>query len=185
MIDPICGMEVDPSNAAESYTYNGQTYHFCSHRCLTKFKEDPEKSLKGRANEHAAPAHEHAHVVHRLPKIRPSTGFLFVQWTLRSVRCNRDRAPSAVWRWTWRPLPLLRSRPNTFALCIPRSCARSPAPADLRHDARTQDRDLAGRNQSQAGRHDLQLGFRNHKRAEAEQIATLTASPGTKGVKRG
>ena len=118
MIDPICGMEVDPSNAAESYTYNGQTYHFCSHRCLTKFKEDPEKSLKGRANEHAAPAHEHAHVVHRLPKIRPSTGFLFVQWTLRSVRCNRDRAPSAVWRWTWRPLPLLRSRPNTFALCI-------------------------------------------------------------------
>ena len=85
-------MEVDPSNAAESYTYNGQTYHFCSHRCLTKFKEDPEKFLKGRANEHAAPAHEHAHVVHRLPKIRPSTGFLFVQWTLRSVRCNRDCA---------------------------------------------------------------------------------------------
>jgi YHS domain-containing protein len=178
-------MEVDPSNAAESYTYNGQTYHFCSHRCLTKFKEDPEKFLKGRANEHAAPAHEHAHVVHRLPKIRPSTGFLFVQWTLRSVSVQPGPCPKC--GMALEPAAPATPSVKTEYVCPmhPEIVRPEPAPADLRHDARTQDRDLAGRNQSQAGRHDLQLGFRNHERAEAKQIATLTASPGTKSVKRG
>ena len=57
MIDPICGMEVEPNNAAGSHVYNGQTYHFCSHHCLAKFKEDPEKFLKSPASGHA---HEHA-----------------------------------------------------------------------------------------------------------------------------
>src|SRR6266478_3932700 len=129
MIDPICGMEVDPSNAAESYTYNGQTYHFCSHRCLTKFKEDPEKSLKGRANEHAAPAHEHAHVVHRLPKIRPSTGFFVCPMDpeVRSVqpglcpKCGMALEPAA---------PATPSVKTEYVCPMhPRSCARSPAPA--------------------------------------------------------
>ena len=125
MIDPICGMEVDPSNAAESYTYNGQTYHFCSHRCLTKFKEDPEKFLKGRANEHAAPAHEHAHVVHRLPKIRPSTGFLFVQWTLRSVsvqpgpcpKCGMALEPAAPAAPSVKTEYVVRPEPGSCPIC--------------------------------------------------------------------
>ena len=47
--DPICGMEVSPSNAALSHVYNGRSYHFCSHHCLEKFKEDPEKFLKAPA----------------------------------------------------------------------------------------------------------------------------------------
>ena len=46
MIDPICGMEVEPSKAAGKRVYNGQSYYFCSHHCLEKFKEDPEKFLK-------------------------------------------------------------------------------------------------------------------------------------------
>ena len=49
MIDPICGMEVEPGNAAGKHVYNGQTYYFCSHHCLAKFKEDPEKFLKSPA----------------------------------------------------------------------------------------------------------------------------------------
>ena len=76
MIDPICGMEVDPSNATESHTYNGQTYYFCGHYCVTKFKEDPEKFLKGRANEHAAPAHERAHVVPQIPQDKAEHGYV-------------------------------------------------------------------------------------------------------------
>src|SRR6266481_8382495 len=91
MIDPICGMEVDPSNAAESYTYNGQTYHFCSHRCLTKFKEDPERFLKGRANEHAAPAHEHAHVVPQIAEDKTEHGIFVcpMDAEVRSVQPDR------------------------------------------------------------------------------------------------
>src|SRR5690348_18462029 len=46
MIDPICGMTVGPERAAGTYAYNGQNYYFCSQRCLTKFKEDPEKFLR-------------------------------------------------------------------------------------------------------------------------------------------
>jgi Cu+-exporting ATPase len=54
MIDPICGMDVDPSNAAGKRVYNGQTYFFCSHHCMAKFNEDPEKLLKAPARAHAA-----------------------------------------------------------------------------------------------------------------------------------
>ena len=41
-IDPVCGMEVDPQNAAGSYEHGGKTYYFCSLGCLEDFKEDPE-----------------------------------------------------------------------------------------------------------------------------------------------
>src|SRR5262249_52217384 len=59
MIDPICGMEVEPSNAAANHVHNRQTYFFCSHHCLAKFKEDPDKFLKPPGNVHPAHGHEH------------------------------------------------------------------------------------------------------------------------------
>jgi len=40
MIDPVCGMDVEPSNAAGSHVRNGQTYFFRNHHCLQKFKEE-------------------------------------------------------------------------------------------------------------------------------------------------
>ena len=61
MIDPICGMNVEPNSAAGSHVHNGQTYYFCSQHCLTKFKEDPEKFLKSPATEHPAHGHEQPH----------------------------------------------------------------------------------------------------------------------------
>ena len=57
MIDPICGMEVEPNTAAGSYVYKAQTYYFCSQHCLAKFKEDPEKFLKSHS---AVQGHEHS-----------------------------------------------------------------------------------------------------------------------------
>jgi P-type Cu+ transporter len=39
--DPICGMSVDPAKAAGSSTYDGQTYHFCSTSCESKFDAAP------------------------------------------------------------------------------------------------------------------------------------------------
>ena len=56
MIDPICGMEVEPGNAAGKHVHNGQTYYFCSQHCLAKFKEDPEKFLKSPASDMLRPA---------------------------------------------------------------------------------------------------------------------------------
>src|SRR5947208_7778967 len=43
--DPVCGMTVDPQNAAGVYEYKGQTYFFCSVGCREKFKSDPERFL--------------------------------------------------------------------------------------------------------------------------------------------
>ena len=42
VIDPVCGMQVDPANSAGSFEYKGATYHFCDIRCLEKFKNDPD-----------------------------------------------------------------------------------------------------------------------------------------------
>ena len=45
-IDPVCGMNVAPESAAGSLEHAGQTYFFCSQRCLEKFKADPSKYVK-------------------------------------------------------------------------------------------------------------------------------------------
>lgn len=48
-IDPICGMTVDPAQAAGQYTYKGQTYYFCALSCLERFRSDPETALHPKA----------------------------------------------------------------------------------------------------------------------------------------
>src|SRR5438034_279750 len=53
--DPVCGMSVDPQNAAGFYEYKGQTYFFCSIGCGEKFKADPERFLN---HEPVGPKHQ-------------------------------------------------------------------------------------------------------------------------------
>lgn len=43
--DPVCGMDVDPSNARQTFEYRGTTYYFCAPGCRTAFAADPEKFL--------------------------------------------------------------------------------------------------------------------------------------------
>src|SRR5579883_1328340 len=43
--DPVCGMMVDPQKAAGNVEHAGQTYHFCSTRCMERFTKEPEKFL--------------------------------------------------------------------------------------------------------------------------------------------
>jgi Cu+-exporting ATPase len=45
VIDPVCGMTVDPEKAAGSFNYQGQAYYFCSTHCLDRFSRDPESFL--------------------------------------------------------------------------------------------------------------------------------------------
>lgn len=42
VIDPVCGMKVNPGSAAGSYEHKGTTYYFCSKSCLNKFSQEPE-----------------------------------------------------------------------------------------------------------------------------------------------
>ncbi|NOT59162.1 MAG: YHS domain-containing protein, partial [Acidobacteria bacterium] len=43
--DPVCGMKVNPANAAGQFDYQDTTYYFCNPRCFEKFSRDPEASL--------------------------------------------------------------------------------------------------------------------------------------------
>ncbi|HKA17321.1 MAG TPA: heavy metal translocating P-type ATPase [Blastocatellia bacterium] len=45
-IDPICGMEVDPAQAAATSTYEGKSYYFCSTSCKDRFEADPARALR-------------------------------------------------------------------------------------------------------------------------------------------
>ncbi len=46
VVDPVCGMTVNPDPAAGSIVYDNETYYFCSKHCLEKFREDPERFMK-------------------------------------------------------------------------------------------------------------------------------------------
>ncbi len=41
--DPVCGMDVDPENAAAQVEYKGKTYYFCAPGCKNAFEKEPEK----------------------------------------------------------------------------------------------------------------------------------------------
>jgi Cu+-exporting ATPase len=45
VIDPVCGMTVDPHTAKHRAEHRGHTYYFCSAGCRTKFAADPQKYL--------------------------------------------------------------------------------------------------------------------------------------------
>ncbi|MBA2918759.1 heavy metal translocating P-type ATPase [Sphingomonas sp. MAH-20] len=48
VIDPVCGMTVDPAKTPHHAEHDGQAYHFCSAGCRTKFAADPEAYLGGK-----------------------------------------------------------------------------------------------------------------------------------------
>ena len=41
--DPVCGMQIEESEAVGQSDYLEQTYYFCSAVCQTKFVKAPEK----------------------------------------------------------------------------------------------------------------------------------------------
>lgn len=56
--DPICGMTVAVKPDGRHAEFEGETFHFCSEKCQTKFKADPWFYASGRAagQKKAAPA---------------------------------------------------------------------------------------------------------------------------------
>src|SRR3546814_8914523 len=45
IIDPVCGMAVDPAITVHHAAHGGETYHFCSAGCRTKFLADPQRYI--------------------------------------------------------------------------------------------------------------------------------------------
>jgi P-type Cu+ transporter len=53
--DPVCGMIVDPATSQHRFDYRGETFHFCSAGCRTKFAAGPEQYLDNSKPKAAAP----------------------------------------------------------------------------------------------------------------------------------
>ncbi len=49
-IDPVCDMEVE-EDKGYGMMHQGESYRFCTRRCLDKFDADPERYLNKKAGE--------------------------------------------------------------------------------------------------------------------------------------
>ena len=58
VLDPVCGMTVDPDKTQHHHVHHGKTYHFCSGGCRTKFAANPAKYLEPSKAEPAKPVLE-------------------------------------------------------------------------------------------------------------------------------
>ncbi|PYR55495.1 MAG: copper-transporting ATPase [Acidobacteria bacterium] len=59
VLDPVCGMTVDPARAAGQVEHQGQMYYFCSKGCAAKFTADPERFLaRASIPEASVPSHQ-------------------------------------------------------------------------------------------------------------------------------
>lgn len=47
VVDPVCGMTIDPEQAAGHVVFEGATYYFCSESCLQKFRDEPARYVPG------------------------------------------------------------------------------------------------------------------------------------------
>ena len=44
--DVVCGMDIDPAQAAGTSEYQGQTYYFCGMGCKSQLDKDPERYVQ-------------------------------------------------------------------------------------------------------------------------------------------
>ena len=44
--DPVCGMDVSRSTAADEFEYRGKTFYFCAGACRKAFEAEPEKYVQ-------------------------------------------------------------------------------------------------------------------------------------------
>ncbi len=56
VIDPVCGMTVNPAKTFHHAEHRGVSYHFCSADCRTKFAANPDKYLAAKEQGVPAPA---------------------------------------------------------------------------------------------------------------------------------
>ena len=56
VLDPVCGMTVDPATAKHRAEHGGKSYYFCGAGCREKFEKDPEKYLAPKSEKAPEPA---------------------------------------------------------------------------------------------------------------------------------
>ena len=66
VVDPVCGMNVDPAKAAAVVEHEGKTFFFCSQGCAVRFRAEPAKFLHP-AHAATPPAHAPAGATYVCP----------------------------------------------------------------------------------------------------------------------
>ena len=120
VIDPVCGMPVDPAKSAGSFEYNGASYYFCSIRCLERFKGYPDSFVT-----RAAPNTPAGKGGAPLPLAAGGPSYTCPMHP-EVRRTIRDRVRNAAWRLNLPGRSLFRKL-NTSARCIHRSSGPSRA----------------------------------------------------------
>ena len=46
VIDPVCGMRIDPDDAAATVEVKAKSYYFCSQACRDVFIADPDSFIE-------------------------------------------------------------------------------------------------------------------------------------------
>jgi Cu+-exporting ATPase len=94
VIDPVCGMKIDPATSVHRHVHAKVTYHFCSDGCRAKFAAAPESYLKPKATASAKQGSIYTCPMH--PQIRqagpgncPICGM-----TLEPVEATAEAAPN-------------------------------------------------------------------------------------------
>lgn len=54
--DVVCGMDIDPAQAAATSDYQGQTYYFCSPGCKREFDRNPEQYTQAQSDQSGSEA---------------------------------------------------------------------------------------------------------------------------------
>ncbi|MGE3296696.1 MAG: heavy metal translocating P-type ATPase [Porticoccaceae bacterium] len=75
--DPVCGMRVEPAQAAGTADHAGHTYYFCSTRCQGRFVTDPAAFVGARIQDdpvHAASCHHKQGAQRKAALDAPSAG---------------------------------------------------------------------------------------------------------------
>jgi Cu+-exporting ATPase len=93
VLDPVCGMTIDPADAMGTSEYEGTTYYFCSKPCKRKFDADPEKYVhpQPEAEKQPAPAGSkwtcpmHPEIVRDGPGSCPICGMALEPMTISAV----------------------------------------------------------------------------------------------------
>jgi Cu+-exporting ATPase len=120
VIDPVCGMTVDPDHAAGSVEHQGQTYYFCSTHCVHRFREDPEKFLS---------------------KTAPASQPMGI--TRERVGITREEKPAAGTKYTCPMHPeIVRDGPGSCPIC---GMALEPVTASLDDEANPELVDMTRR----------------------------------------
>jgi P-type Cu+ transporter len=140
VIDPVCGMEVDPSEAAGSHEYEGKTYYFCNPLCLDRFRAEPEAFLAPAAKPPApAAAGEYTCPMH--PEVRspkpsscPSCGMALEPLMLGRVTVTQYVCPMHP--------EIVRDEPGSCPLC---GMALEPRTATLEEEPNPEYDDMQRR----------------------------------------